>query len=81
MFTRSVRDLGLEMRSWAAGYLMYLVAVFYPQSSTFRLLLPGFVLFGAFGRATYYDKKWIKWGIVILSVLTRNCLAWGGLAL
>ena len=71
MFTRSVRDLGLEMRMWAAGYLLYLVAVFYPQSSTFRLLLPAFVLFGAFGRSTFYDKKWIKWGIVILSLATQ----------
>ena len=71
MFTRSVRDLGLEMRMWAIGYILYLVAVFYPQSSTFRLLLPAFVLFGAFGRSTFYDKKWIKWGIVILSIATQ----------
>ncbi|MEO0024862.1 MAG: hypothetical protein RL196_1303 [Actinomycetota bacterium] len=71
MFTRSVRDLGLEMRWWAIGYILYLVAVFYPQSSTFRLFLPAFVLFGAFGRSTYYDKKWIKWGIVILSIATQ----------
>lgn len=71
MFTKSVRDLGLEMRWWAVGYLLYLVAVFYPQSSTFRLLLPAFVLFGAFGRSTYYDKKWIKWSIVVVSILTQ----------
>jgi hypothetical protein len=77
MFTRSVRDLGLEMRWWAIGYILYLVAVFYPQSSTFRLFLPAFVLFGAFGRSTYYDKKWIKWGIVILSIATQ--VLWVGI--
>ena len=71
MFSKSVRDLGLEMRMWAVGYILYLVAVFYPQSSTFRLLLPAFVLFGAFGRSTYYDKKWIKWSIVAFLAVTQ----------
>lgn len=34
-----VRRLGPEIRLWGASYLVYLLAVFFPQSSTFRLLL------------------------------------------
>ena len=30
-----------------AGYVLYLLAVFFPQSSTFRLLMPVFPLLGA----------------------------------
>lgn len=35
-----VRRLGPEIRLWGASYLVYLLAVFFPQSSIFRLLLP-----------------------------------------
>ncbi|MBF4583511.1 hypothetical protein ITJ54_12615 [Curtobacterium sp. VKM Ac-2865] len=34
------RRLGLELRLWAVAYLVYLLAVFFPQSSTWRILLP-----------------------------------------
>jgi hypothetical protein len=44
----AVRRLGVEVRVWAAAYSGYLLAVFDPQSSTFRLLLPLFPLLGAF---------------------------------
>lgn len=44
----AVRRLGPEIRIWAAVYALYLLAVFDPQSSTFRLLLPLFPLAGAF---------------------------------
>lgn len=43
----SVRRLGPEVRLWSASYLVYLLAVFFPQSSTFRLLLPLAPLAGA----------------------------------
>lgn len=42
-----VRALGLDIRLWSASYLLYLLAVFFPQSSTFRLLLPMSPLWGA----------------------------------
>jgi hypothetical protein len=42
-----VRALGLDLRLWSASYLLYLLAVFFPQSSTFRLLLPLSPLWGA----------------------------------
>ena len=40
--------LGVDLRYWVASYLLYLLAVFFPQSSTFRLLVPIFPVLGAF---------------------------------
>lgn len=37
---RVFRALGVELRLWFASYLLYLLAVFFPQSSTLRLLIP-----------------------------------------
>ncbi|MBX3194651.1 MAG: hypothetical protein KF727_06075 [Microbacteriaceae bacterium] len=34
------RRLGVDLRLWMASYALYLLAVFFPQSSTFRLLVP-----------------------------------------
>lgn len=47
LFTPAVRRLGVDLRFWVAGYALYLLAVFFPQSSTFRLLMPLFPLLGA----------------------------------
>jgi len=47
MFTPAVRRLGVDLRLWVASYALYLLAVFFPQSSTFRLLMPLFPLLGA----------------------------------
>ncbi|WP_460799281.1 hypothetical protein [Microbacterium sp. GXF0217] len=47
LFAPSVRRLGVDVRLWSASYLLYLLAVFFPQSSTFRLLLPLSPLWGA----------------------------------
>lgn len=47
LFQRHVRRLGPELRLWSASYLVYLLAVFFPQSSLFRLLLPLAPLYGA----------------------------------
>jgi len=43
----AVRRVGPDLRLWSASYLLYLLAVFFPQSSTFRLLLPLSPLWGA----------------------------------
>jgi len=43
-----VRRLGVEIRLWSVAYLVYLLAVFFPQSSTLRLLFPLSPLAGAF---------------------------------
>lgn len=47
LYARPVRALGSDLRLWSASYLLYLLAVFFPQSSTFRLLLPLSPLWGA----------------------------------
>lgn len=36
----AMRATPMELRLWVAAYSLYLLAVFFPQSSTFRLLLP-----------------------------------------
>lgn len=47
LFEPHVRRLGADLRLWAASYLVYLLAVFFPQSSIFRLLVPLSPLWGA----------------------------------
>jgi len=47
MFMPSVRRLGADLRLWVASYAIYLLAVFFPQSSTFRLLMPMFPMLGS----------------------------------
>ena len=47
LFTKAVRRLGPDLRLWGASYLLYLLAVFFPQSSLFRLLMPLTPLAGA----------------------------------
>lgn len=42
------RRLAIELRLWLVGYAFYLIAVFFPQSSTWRLLLPLAPALGAF---------------------------------
>ncbi|GAA2969992.1 hypothetical protein JOD63_000936 [Microbacterium terrae] len=47
IFEPHVKRLGVEVRLWSASYLVYLLLVFFPQSSIFRLLLPLSPLWGA----------------------------------
>ncbi|MCU1440206.1 MAG: hypothetical protein JWP85_1203 [Rhodoglobus sp.] len=47
LFTPWARRLGVDLRFWIASYALYLLAVFFPQSSTFRLLVPLFPALGA----------------------------------
>ncbi len=36
----AARRVGLELRLWVVAYVVYLLAVFFPQSSTWRILMP-----------------------------------------
>ena len=56
MLSPWVKRLGVDLRLWVASYGAYLLAVFFPQSSTFRLLMPMFPLLGAAAvpRSTVY---------------------------
>lgn len=46
LFSRAARRLPVDIRLWLISYVLYLLAVFFPQSSTFRLLFPLFPAFG-----------------------------------
>lgn len=77
LFLPSVRRLGVELRLWMASYALYLFAVFFPQTSVFRLLVPMFPMAGALAqpRSTVYRVSivvvlltmqlvwlWVTWG-------------------
>ena len=59
----AVGRLGIDIRLWSISYALYLLAVFFPQSSTFRILAPLFPLLGAFALPR---SKWYRWGLVVL---------------
>lgn len=66
LFEPHVRRLGMPLRLWAFSYVLYLLAVFFPQSSTFRLLLPLSPLWGAVAA-----PRAVWWRVVVLA----GCLA------
>ena len=74
LFLPAVRRLGVDVRFWVAGYGLYLLAVFFPQSSVFRLLMPMFPLLGAVAqpRSVLY-----RVGLVLLFIAGQ----WGWLLL
>jgi hypothetical protein len=47
LFSRPVKRIGVDLRIWVASWTIYLLAVFFPQSSVFRLFVPIFPLLGA----------------------------------
>ena len=61
-----VRALGVEIRLWSASYLVYLLLVFFPQSSIFRLLVPLSPLWGAF--AAPRSPVW-RFGVLAACIL------------
>ena len=71
MFLPSVRALGIELRLWSAAYLLYLFAVFFPQSSTPRILFPAFPLLIAFAYATRGWGRLGKGMVIALSLLAQ----------
>lgn len=72
MLTPAVKKLGVDIRLWLASYGLYLVAVFFPQSSTFRLLAP---LFPALGALAAPRSRVYRAVLVIASL----ALQWGWL--
>ena len=77
LFTPAVRRLGVDLRLWLASYAVYLLAVFFPQSSTFRIVAPMFPLVGAMALPR---AKWYRWSVVALSLLLQIgwlLIAWG----
>ncbi len=71
LFTPWARKLGPDIRFWIASYALYLLAVFFPQSSTFRLLVPLFPVLGAFALPT---SRLYRVGIVLVFIALQ--VAW-----
>lgn len=63
-----VRKLGADIRLWSASYLLYLLAVFFPQSSTLRLLMPLTPLWGALAVPR---SRFFRWGMLGLCLLAQ----------
>ena len=77
LFLPAVQRLGVDLRLWLASYGLYLLAVFFPQSSTFRILAPMFPLVGALAVPR---ARWYRWGIVVLFLALQIgwlLIAWG----
>jgi hypothetical protein len=70
LFVPPVRRLGVDLRLWVASYLLYLFAVFFPQTSVFRLLIPVFPLLGA---VAVPRNRWYRGGVVVLSLALQWC--------
>mgnify|MGYP002652592559 CR=1 FL=1 len=73
MFDPRVRSTGIEVRLWSASYLLYLLAVFFPQSSVFRLLFPLSPLAGAL--AVPRSRAW-RIGVLAVGVALQWWWIW-----
>lgn len=60
------RRLGVDLRFWLFSYALYLLAVFFPQSSTFRLLVP---LAPGLGALAIPESRVYRAALVVLGVL------------
>lgn len=65
---RGTRALGPEIRFFAASYALYLLAVFFPQSSTMRLLFPLTPLWGA---VAWYRSWLLRGGVLVVCIATQ----------
>ncbi len=70
LLSPAVRRLGPLLVAWTVSYGLYLLAVWFPQSSTFRILLPAFPALGAVAAPR---SPWVRVPLV------AACLAGQGL--
>ena len=66
-FVPQVKRLGVEIRLWSASYLVYLLLVFFPQSSTLRLLMPLTPLWGALAVPRSRTYRWGMLGLCLVA--------------
>ncbi|MDN4638727.1 mannosyltransferase family protein [Agreia sp. PsM10] len=72
-----VRRLGADLRIWVLSYGVYLLAVFFPQSSTFRLLMPMSPLLGAVAQPKSVVYRVAMVGVFIAAQTGWLLLCWG----
>lgn len=70
---RAVRRLGVDIRLWSASYLLYLLAVFFPQSSTLRLLMPLTPLWGA---VAVPRNRAYRWAVLAVCLIAQWLWIW-----
>lgn len=66
LLTPAMKKLGIEVRLWLLSFSLYILAVFYPQSSTFRILMP---LFPGLGFIAQPQSRLYRFGLVALFIL------------
>ncbi len=71
LFTRPVKRIGVDLRIWVASWTIYLLAVFFPQSSLFRLFVPAFPLLGPLAL-----PRSIAYRIGIILVMIAGQVGW-----
>lgn len=64
-----VRRIGVEMDLWCVAYVVYLLAVLHPQTSTFRMMLPLFPL--ALAAAGLSRSRAYRWAMLVMFVLLQ----------
>jgi hypothetical protein len=74
MFTPAVRSLSIELRAFSGAYLLYLALVFFPQSSTIRILLPAFGLLVALGAKTANARPAARYALIAIAMILQ--LGW-----
>jgi hypothetical protein len=77
LFIAPVRRLGADLRLWVLSYGLYLLAVFFPQSSTFRLLMPMFPLLGAVAQPKSMVYRVFMVVVFIAAQAVWLLLCWG----
>lgn len=71
MFTPAVKSLGPELRAFSGAYLLYLALVFFPQSSTIRILFPAFGLLVALATKTANSRPTVRYALIALALLLQ----------
>lgn len=64
----AAKRIGVDLRLWTLSYSVYVFAVFFPQSSTMRILAP---LFPALGMFAVPRSKIYRWAAIVVCVLLQ----------
>jgi hypothetical protein len=71
LLTKPARRIGVDLRLWLLSYALYLLAVFFPQSSTFRLLMPMFPIAGVLAQ-----PRSLTYRILLLVACVAGQVGW-----
>jgi hypothetical protein len=72
VFLPSVRRAGSTVRLWYVSYVLYMLAIFFPQSSTLRLLMPVSPIAAPLGRLA----AWQVAVVLAVCVTVQGLLVW-----